>query len=44
MVSNMEKLFNKLNINPKNKNLYVTAFLHSSYVNEHRTKNDYESF
>ncbi len=38
----MEKLFKKLNINPKNKNLYVTAFSHSSYVNEHRAKNDYE--
>ena len=38
----MEKLFEKLNISPKNKNLYITAFLHSSYVNEHKAKNDYE--
>lgn len=38
----MEKLFEKLNISPKNKNLYVTAFSHSSYANEHKAKNDYE--
>ena len=38
----MEKLFNKLNIKPKNINLYNTAFSHSSYANEHKAKNDYE--
>ena len=42
MVSYMEKLFELLKISPKNKNLYQTAFSHSSYVNEHRAKNDYE--
>ena len=34
----MEKLFEKLNISPKNKNLYVTAFSHSSYANEKHLK------
>ena len=38
----MEKLFEELNISPKNKNLYITAFSHSSYANEHKAKNDYE--
>jgi ribonuclease-3 len=38
----MEELFEKLAIQPKNIELYKTAFLHSSYVNEHRMKNDYE--
>ena len=38
----MEELFQKLKITPKNKQLYFTAFSHSSYVNEHRVKNDYE--
>ena len=38
----MEKLLERLNITPKNKELYKTAFSHSSYVNEHRMKNDYE--
>lgn len=38
----MEELFNKLNIIPKNISLYKTAFSHSSYVNEHKVKNDYE--
>ena len=38
----MEELFNKLNIKPKNINLYKTAFSHSSYINEHKAKNDYE--
>ena len=38
----MEELFNKLNITPKDINLYKTAFSHSSYVNEHKVKNDYE--
>ena len=38
----MEELFKTLKIKPKNKNLYKTAFCHSSYVNEHKTKSDYE--
>lgn len=38
----MEKLFNKLNIKPKDITLYKTAFSHSSYVNEHKAKTDYE--
>ena len=42
MVIKMEKLFKRLNINPKDLNLYKTAFSHSSYVNEHKVKNDYE--
>ena len=38
----MEELFKLLNINPKDKNLYTTAVSHSSYVNEHKAKKDYE--
>ncbi len=38
----MEELFKKLNIKPKNLTLYETAFSHSSYINEHKLKNDYE--
>lgn len=38
----MKKLFKKLKINPKNKELYNIAFSHSSYVNENHLKNDYE--
>ena len=38
----MDELFEKLKINPKDINLYKTAFSHSSYVNEHRVKNNYE--
>lgn len=38
----MEDLFNKLSIKPKDISLYKTAFSHSSYVNEHKLKNDYE--
>ena len=38
----MEELFKQLKIKPKNINLYKTAFSHSSYVNEHNVKNDYE--
>ena len=38
----MDELFNKLNIKPKDLNLYKTAFSHSSYVNEHKAKNNYE--
>lgn len=38
----MEELFDKLNINPNNLNLYNLAFSHSSYVNEKHLKQDYE--
>ena len=38
----MEELFERLDIKPKNINLYKTAFSHSSYANEHKVKNDYE--
>jgi ribonuclease-3 len=38
----MENLFKKLNIKPKNIELYKTAFSHSSYVNEHKVKSNYE--
>ena len=38
----MEELFKKLNIKPKNLELYKSAFSHSSYVNEHKAKSDYE--
>ena len=38
----MEELFKRLNIKPKNINLYKTAFSHSSYANEHKAKSDYE--
>lgn len=38
----MDELFELLKIKPKNLKLYKTAFSHSSYVNEHKIKNDYE--
>ena len=38
----MEELFEKLKIKPKNIELYNAAFAHSSYVNEHKIKNNYE--
>ncbi len=38
----MEELFEKLNIKPKDMKLYITAFSHSSYANEHKAKGDYE--
>lgn len=38
----MKELFNKLNIEPKNKQLYQVAFSHSSYANEHHLKANYE--
>lgn len=38
----MEELFKKLNISPKNIELYNLAFTHSSYVNEKNAKDDYE--
>jgi dsRNA-specific ribonuclease len=42
MVIEMEELFKKLNISPKEMKYYETAFQHSSYVNENHLKNDYE--
>ena len=38
----MKELFNKLNIKPVELKYYDTAFQHSSYVNEHKLKSDYE--
>jgi ribonuclease-3 len=38
----MKELFNKLNIKPIELKYYDTAFQHSSYVNEHKLKSDYE--
>ena len=38
----MEELFKKLNLKPRNIELYNTAFSHSSYANEHKAKHDYE--
>lgn len=38
----MEELFKRLNIEPKDMSLYKNAFSHSSYINEHKAKNDYE--
>lgn len=38
----MEELFDKLSIKPKDLSIYKTAFSHSSYVNEHKVKNNYE--
>ena len=34
----MKELFNRLNIEPKNIELYNLAFTHSSYVNEKHEK------
>jgi ribonuclease-3 len=38
----VEELFKELNIKPNNLKLYEIAFSHSSYVNEHNRKTDYE--
>ena len=38
----MKELFEKININPTNLDLYNLAFTHSSYVNEKNVKDDYE--
>ena len=38
----MKEIFKRLNIEPKNIELYNIAFSHSSYANEHNLKNDYE--
>ena len=38
----MNNVLSKWQIIPKNQKLYETAFSHSSFVNEHNLKNDYE--
>lgn len=38
----MKELFEILNINPNDNKYYITAFQHSSYVNENHLKSDYE--
>lgn len=38
----MDEFFKKFNIVPKNRKLYETALSHSSFVNEHNLKSDYE--
>ena len=38
----MDELFNRLNIKPNDIKLYMSAFSHSSYANEHNTKSNYE--
>lgn len=38
----MDEFLKKWNIVIKNERLYETAFSHSSFVNEHKLKNDYE--
>ena len=38
----MYEFLKKFNIKVKNQRIYETAFSHSSFVNEHRHKNDYE--
>ncbi|MDV3158160.1 MAG: ribonuclease III, partial [Pigeon pea little leaf phytoplasma] len=35
----LQNLFKRLNIKPKNINLYINALTHSSYANEHNLKN-----
>ncbi len=42
MVIEMDELFKKLGIKPKKMIYYDCAFQHSSYVNEHHLKSDYE--
>ena len=39
----MDKLFKKLNITPKNLDLYKQAFTHSSYAYEHQNETSYET-
>lgn len=38
----MQEFLEKYNITIKNKKIYETAFSHSSFVNEHKSKSDYE--
>ena len=42
MVIEVNELYNLLNIKPKDTKYYITAFQHSSYVNENHLKSDYE--
>ncbi len=42
LVITVKELFTKLEIDPKDLSLYERAFSHSSYVNEHHFKQDYE--
>ena len=42
VVREMDALFQKLNIVPKNKQLYQNAFCHTSYVHEHQDCSSYE--
>lgn len=39
----MEELFKKINITPKNKDLYIQAFTHTSYAYENNLKESYET-
>ena len=34
----MKELYNKFNIIPNHEKLYIEAFTHTSYANEHQTK------
>ena len=38
----MDEFLNRFGIVPKNKKIYETALSHSSFVNEHNLKSDYE--
>ena len=38
----MNELYKTLGIVPKDEKLYITAVSHSSYVNEHKARKDYE--
>ena len=38
----MDELFKRLNIKPNDIKLFMCAFSHSSYANEHKAKSDYE--
>ncbi|MBQ8472961.1 MAG: ribonuclease III [Bacilli bacterium] len=42
MILFMDEFLNRWNIEIRNKKLYETAFSHSSFVNEHHLKHDYE--
>ena len=42
MVNEMKKLLEKLDIKPKNIDLYEQAFIHTSYQYEHNLENSYE--
>ena len=39
----MEELFKKINVTPKNKDLYIQAFTHTSYAYENNLKESYET-